>query len=95
LDDNKFAIVTCNGRYVTAPTSGDTDAEWALVQESDLGDCGIFVFVQDEGKVALRTCADRYVTALDGNRAPDDEWMMTARAEKIFEWERFKREDLQ
>lgn len=57
----KVALVSFHGRYVTA--LGEDDA-WALKQEPELRECGMFTpYDLDNGKIALLTCHGRYVTA--------------------------------
>jgi serine/threonine protein kinase len=84
------SLVTCYGRYVTAPTSGATDRDWALTQELEASDCAQFTLHQrDGGEVVFETCADRFFTALDGSRDAEVQWVLIARTDRIGDWEEF------
>ena len=97
LGNNKVALRTCNGRYVTAPTMSNPnlvttqhDPQWQLWQESSLGDCGAFDMIeQPEGKVAFRTCMGMVVTAGDVNWPGEMAWAVVAERAEIKEWEQF------
>lgn len=91
LEDGRITLKTCHGRYVTAPTSGETSWDWMLGQDRDPGDCGHFA-VHDLGSdgVGLETCAGRYVTAGDGNWQGELAWSLVGETTEIKDWERFK-----
>lgn len=90
LPEGKVALVTCHNKYITAPATGVTDQEWALRQESELNECGQFTLHDlGNGKFALETCAHRYWTALDGNRSLEEQWLIIARTDQVWEWEQF------
>jgi hypothetical protein len=90
LDNGKIALVTCYGRYVTAPRRGTTRWDWELWQESGLGDCGQFV-LRDLGSnvVAFETCSGNFFTAGDGNWESGLQWSVVAETDVIDAWERF------
>lgn len=88
LEKGKVALVSCFGRYVTVPRSGETRRDWALVQERGLGKCGEFVWLDlPDDRVALFTCAGRFVTAGDGNWDAGDEWLLIGEIKTIGTWE--------
>jgi len=90
LANGKIALVTCYGRYVTAPKTGATRWDWLLGQESELSDCGQFA-VHNLGRngVAFETCAERFVTAGDGNWPGGLAWSLVGETYTIEAWERF------
>jgi hypothetical protein len=90
LDNGRIALVTCYGRYVTAPRRGTTRWDWELWQESALGDCGQFILHdQGNGELALETCAGRFVTAGDWTWEQGLQWSVVAETDTIDLWERF------
>jgi len=90
-DDGKVALVTCHGRYVTAPETGATRSDWKLWEESELSECGQFVLYDlGGGDVAVETCAGNVLTAGDGNWPGELAWAVVAETGDIKDWERFK-----
>lgn len=97
LGDNKVALRTCNGRYVTAPRLSNPDLaptehdpQWQLWQEAGLGDCGVLVALeQPDGKVAFQTCAGMVVTAGDGGWPGEMAWAIVAETDTVKDWEKF------
>lgn len=98
LGGGEIALVTCHDRYVTAPRRGTTRWDWALWQDSALGDCARFVPHELEGgleggpgggEVAFESCAGRFLTAGDGGWASGLAWTVVAETDKIQDWERF------
>jgi hypothetical protein len=88
LANGKIALLNCNGRYVTAPISGSTRADWQLWQDSERGDCSQFVVEKYEQGVALKTCAGRYLTAGDNSWGPLA-WSVVAETDQLDKWEIF------
>jgi hypothetical protein len=88
--NGKVALLTCYGRYVTAPKTGMTRPDWLLRQESRLDDCGQFDLLElPNDEVALVSCAGRFFTA--GNDTwPGLEWLVVAETRQMLDWERFK-----
>jgi hypothetical protein len=89
LINGKVALLTCHGRYVTAPRRGIERSDWVLWQDSGLGDCGQFT-VHDQGStgVAFETCVGNFFTA--GNDTWSGlEWLVVAETKEIKDWERF------
>ncbi|MDY7075840.1 MAG: carbohydrate binding domain-containing protein [Chloroflexota bacterium] len=90
LDDGKVTLMTCYGRYVTAPRTGVTRSDWRLWQESELGDCGQFVLYDLGGNdIAFETCAGNFLTAGDGGWPGDLAWAVVAETDVIKDWEHF------
>jgi signal transduction histidine kinase len=89
LGNDKVALRTCHGRYVTAPKRGIERSDWVLWQDSGLGDCGQFDLVKlADGKVAFKTCAGKYFTP--GNDTwPGLEWSVVAETDQLQGWEEF------
>jgi hypothetical protein len=92
LPGNKVTLKTCNGRFVTAPRSGSTRADWQVWQDSAAGDCGQFILEPYEKGVALKTCAGKYLTAGDDSWAPPLQWSVVAETDKVDKWEVFTME---
>jgi hypothetical protein len=91
LDNGKVALVTCHGRYVTAPKTGTTRSDWRLWQESELGECGQFALYDlGGGDVAVETCTGNVLTAGDGGWPPELAWAVVGETDVIRDWERFK-----
>jgi hypothetical protein len=90
LSKDKIALLTCYGRYVTAPRRGIERSDLALWQDSGLGDCGQFDLVElANGKVAFRTCTGKVFTAGDGGWDPALQWLVVAETKDIRDWEEF------
>jgi hypothetical protein len=89
LANGKIALLTCHGRFVTAPRRGTTRLDWEVWQESGLGDCGQFVVVAQGNGFALETCAGKYLTAGDGNWEPPLQWGIVAETDAVQAWEIF------
>jgi hypothetical protein len=94
LANGKITLVTCMGRYVTAPDPDpETDpsrADWMLGQESELGKCGQFDRYDMGGeRIALKTCSGNLVTAGDGGWGPGLVWSIVAETEYLDDWEIF------
>ncbi len=91
--DGRIALITCQGRYVTAPRTGATRADWLLRQEPVLGDCGKFTVLDlGDGRVAWITCAGKYWTAGDGGWEGSLQWTLVAETQEQLDWEVFKLE---
>jgi hypothetical protein len=90
LANGKIALETCQGRYVTAPKTGDTRSDWMLGQESELSDCGQFDR-SDLGsdRVAFKTCVGNFFTAGDGGWPPPLPWSVVAETDILQDWEIF------
>ena len=100
---DKVALLTCYGRYVTAPwrpnllpVTSQHDKQWLLWQDSSLGDCALYdlINLRDDSerpgnKVTLRTCAGMYLTPGDGGWPDDLQWAVVAETDEINEWEEF------
>jgi hypothetical protein len=90
LDDGKVALMTCHGRYITAPKTGATRSDWRLWQQPELDDCGQFALYDLGGdKVAVETCAGNLLTAGDGGWPAELAWAVVAETDDIKDWERF------
>ena len=90
LANGKIALETCYGRYVTAPSTGDTTSDWMLRQESELSDCGQFdLYDLGSDRVAFRSCVGNFFTAGDGGWPPPLTWSVVAETDILQEWERF------
>jgi hypothetical protein len=90
LANGKIALVTCHGKYVTAPETGTERQDWMLGQESKLGDCGQFeLYYLGSDKVALRTCAGKLLTAGDNTWSPPVQWSVVAETDILQAWEIF------
>ena len=88
LDDGKVSLMTCHGRYVTAPESGTTRTDWLLWQEPVLSRCGQFILHDlGSGRFSFETCAGRFFTA--GDPGWDPPWSLGAATEIILDWEKF------
>ena len=90
LANGKIALVTCHGRYVTAPISGTTRLDWMLGQEPGLGRCGQFdLYALGNDRVAFKTCAGNFFTAGDGSWPPPLQWSVVAETDILQDWEIF------
>jgi signal transduction histidine kinase len=90
LGKGKIALLTCYGRYVTAPRSGNERPELVLWQDSGLSNCGQFDLVElANGKVAFKTCTGMVFTAGDGGWDPGLQWLVVAETKEIRDWEKF------
>lgn len=94
LDNDKVALETCKGRFVTAQRRGGAGMEnwehWELWQDSAFGDCGQFTRHDVvDGTVAFETCAGRYVTAGDGGWPAGLQWSVIAQTDEVQSWEKF------
>lgn len=91
--DGRIALFTCKGRYVTAPRTGASRADWLLHQEDKLGDCGKFTISDlGDGRIAWITCAGKYWTAGDGGWEGNLQWTLAAETQEQLDWEVFKLE---
>jgi hypothetical protein len=90
--NGKVTLKTCNDRFVTAPRSGSTRADWQVWQDSAAGDCGQFTPEHYGKGVAFKTCAGKYLTAGDDSWPPPLQWSVVAETDKVDKWEVFTME---
>jgi hypothetical protein len=89
LANGNVTLMTCHGRYVTAPDAGGSRAECLLRQLSQETACGEFLLHHlGDDKVALQTCAGKFVTAGDGGWG-DLAWSLVGEQTEILGWEMF------
>lgn len=88
--DGRVAFKTCHQRFVTAPRSGSTRADWLIRQEPELVECGkFFVIDLGDGGIALLTCAGQYWTAGDWAWEGSLQWAIVAETPALLDWEKF------
>jgi len=92
LGNERIALETCYGRFVTAPRRGTTRLDREVWQDSGLGDCAKFTLEPHGNGFALKTCSGRYLTAGDAGAGwePPLQWAIVMEADKVLEWEIFE-----
>ena len=92
LDDGMVALRSHDGRYVTAPRSGEEREDWLLWQEAQLTDCGQFILHDLRGNhIAIETCAGNVLTAGAAGAGWEGilEWAVVGETDVIRDWEDF------
>ena len=90
LGYGRVTLMTCHGRYVTAPDTGESREDWVLRQLPQETPCGEFLLHhRGDDRVALQTCAGRFVTAGDAGWPGDLAWSLVGEQTEILGWEEF------